>query len=200
VVGAAAALALPAAAASARTPVVAVLGDSITAGYGLPSSQALPVQLQAALASAGAAAKVVGLGVNGDTTAGGLRRVDRVPAETDVCVVALGGNDLMLGVHPSQIRANLDGIVRKLKARGITVVLAGMRAPPLFGDFAAQFDAAFRDVAREHKLAFYPFLLDGIFLDARYNLEDRVHPNAQGVRIIAERLAPVVAKVLRTEA
>jgi len=184
---------------AAAAPAITVLGDSITAGYGLKAQEALPVQLQAALARAGVAARVRNAGVNGDTTSGGLARLDRaVPKDTDVCVVALGGNDLLMGVAPARTKANLDAIVRRLKARGITPVLAGMRAPPLLGAAYQQaFDAVWPSLARAHGVALYPFLLEGVALDPRFNLSDRIHPNAQGVRIIAERLAPVVAKTLK---
>ncbi|HYF22174.1 MAG TPA: arylesterase [Caulobacteraceae bacterium] len=180
-------------------PVITVLGDSITAGYGLKMQEALPSQLQAALARAGVPARVRGAGVNGDTTAGGLARLERaVPGDTDVCVVALGGNDLLTGVSPSRTKANLDAIVRKLKGRGITPVLAGMRAPPLLGEsYQRAFDAVWPSLAKAHGVALYPFLLDGVALNPRYNLSDRIHPNAQGIRIIAERLAPVVASTLK---
>jgi acyl-CoA thioesterase-1 len=172
---------------------VALLGDSITAGYGLARrDQALPAQLQAELTRVGVAARVVGAGVSGDTTAGGLRRVDRAaPEGTRVCVVALGANDMMNGVAPAKVRANLEGIVRRLKARRITVLLVGMRAAPILDPgYVRAFDAVFPAVAHSEGVALYPFLLDGVAFDARYNQPDRIHPNAAGIRIIAQRLAP----------
>jgi acyl-CoA thioesterase-1 len=182
----------------ADAPVVTMLGDSITAGYGLSAAQALPVQLEAALRDLGVPARVRGAGVSGDTTAGGLARVDfSVRDDTDVAVVALGGNDLLQGVAPAEVKRNLDGIITKLKARGITVVLAGMRGPPQFGSYTAEYDAAFADLARQHQLAFYPFLLNGVALVQRYNQSDGIHPNAEGARLIAAGLAPVVAGALR---
>lgn len=178
--------------------VVTILGDSITAGYGLPARDALPVQLEAALRKAGADVRVRGAGVSGDTTAGGLARVNfSVRGDTAVCVVALGANDLLQGVEPRITRANLDAIIRKLKGRGITVVLAGMHAPvAIGGDFARQYNAAFSDLARTHKVAFYPSLLDGVMGMRHLNQKDGIHPNAQGVKVIAERLAPVVRRAL----
>lgn len=197
---AAAAAALPNIAEAQTPPVVTILGDSITAGYGLPARDALPVQLQASLARQGVRAVVRGAGVSGSTSAGGLRRVDQVRDDTRVAVVALGGNDLLQLIPFAQTQANLDAIVQRLQRRGFTVVLAGMRAPPELGAFAVQFDQVFAEVARRRNVIFYPFLLDGVALDPRYNQSDRVHPNAQGVRIIADRLAPVVARALQARA
>ena len=190
---------LAAAPAAAQTPPeVAILGDSITAGYGLPRSQALPAQLEAELARLGRTARVRAAGVNGDTTAGGLRRVDRAaPAGTKVCVVALGGNDLLLGADPKAVEANLDGIVRRLKARGVTVVLAGVQAPVILaGAWGRNFNGAFQAVARRHGVVFVPDMLAGVALNPRLNQDDGIHPNAAGVGVIARRLAPYVARAL----
>lgn len=194
-------LAAPALAQAAPTPVVTLLGDSITAGYGLPAGQALPVQLERELKALGVAARVRNAGVTGDTTAGGLRRVDRsVPADTSLCVVALGGNDLLNLIEPARVRANLDGIVARLKARRVKVLLAGLQAPVELGAYARSFNAVFPAVARTHAVLFHPSLLAGVALDRRYNQSDGIHPNAAGVRIIARRLAPLVASALKTRA
>jgi acyl-CoA thioesterase-1 len=197
----AAALALAAAVPvrAAPAPRVAVLGDSITAGYGLPASQALPSRLQAELARLGAPARVLAAGVNGDTTAGGAARLDRaVPAGVDLCVVALGGNDLLLGADPKAVQANLDRIVRRLKARRVKVVLAGVRAPDLIGGiYAREFNQAFASVARTHGVLFLPDLLAGVALNPGLNQRDGIHPNAAGVNVIARRLAPLVARGLQ---
>lgn len=181
-----------------RRRVVTVLGDSITAGYGLPSASALPVQLQAQLGRLGANALVRGAGVSGDTTAGGLARVDfSVQKDTDICVVALGGNDLLMGLDPKRTKANLDRIVAKLKARKIGVVLAGLSPPPVIGrSYAREFEAVFPAVARTHSVLLYPNLLAGVAQTPKLNQRDGFHPNAQGVAIIARGLAPVVAKAL----
>lgn len=136
----------------------------------------------------------------GSTTAGGLRRVDNVRAGTDVCVVALGGNDLLNFIAPAQVRSNLDTIVRRLKARKVGVVLAGLQAPAELGAYARAFNAVFPAVAQSQKVPLYPSLLNGVLLDSRYNQPDLVHPNAAGVRVIAQRLAPTVAKALRARA
>lgn len=185
-------------AAAQGPPEVAILGDSITAGYGLPRSQALPAQLEAELARLGRTARVRAAGVNGDTTAGGLRRVDRAaPAGTKVCIVALGGNDLLLGADPKAVEANLDGIVRRLKARGVTVVLAGVQAPVILaGAWGRNFNGAFQAVARRHGVVFVPDMLAGVALNPRLNQDDGIHPNAAGVGVIARRLAPYVARAL----
>jgi acyl-CoA thioesterase-1 len=196
----AAAVALPAVRAlAAPRPVVTILGDSITAGLGLPAAQALPAQLEAALARIGVPALVRGAGVSGDTTASGLARVDfSVQSDTRVCLVALGGNDLLQGQDPATMRANLTAIVRKLKARRIAVVLAGMIAPPAIGaGYARDYSAVFPAVARSQGVILYPNLLAGVGQNPRLNQRDGIHPNAAGVLIIAAGLAPVVARALR---
>jgi acyl-CoA thioesterase-1 len=179
-------------------PVVTVLGDSITAGLGLASNMAMPARLQAALDRIGAPSRVQGFGVLGDTTANGLSRVDRVPAETTVCVVALGGNDLLLGTDPSRTKANLRAIISHLKARNIRVVLAGVKAPGLLGvDYARRFTQIYPDLAREQDVFYAPDFFTGVIGVSRYMQRDGIHPNAEGARIIAERLAPVVARALK---
>ena len=183
--------------AGADLPVVAILGDSITAGYGLPARDALPAQLEAALAAAGTPVRVRAAGVSGDTTAGALARLDfSIQDDTDLCVVALGGNDLLQGIEPATMRANLEAIITRLKARNIPVLLAGMQAPPSYGAYATDFAAVFEGLARDHDIPLYPFLLDGVALDPALNQDDGIHPNAAGVKVIAQRLAPVVAGAL----
>lgn len=197
---AAALAAWPAPGLTQARPVVTVLGDSITAGLGLPSSAALPVQLQAQLRKLGANAVVRGAGVSGDTTAGGLARVDfSVQKDTTVCVVALGGNDLLQGLDPKRTKANLDKIVARLRARKIAVVLAGLQPPPVIGKaYAREFQAVFPAVAKAHGAILYPNLLAGVAQVSRLNQSDGFHPNAQGVIVIAQGLAPVVARALKT--
>lgn len=177
--------------------IVTLLGDSITAGFGLPSAEALPVRLEEALRTKGLRVRVRGAGVSGDTTGGGLARVGySVQDDTDLCIVALGGNDMLQGVDPKTVRSNLEAIIASLKARDISVLLAGMKAPPQYGAYAVEFDRIFADLARKQDVPTYPFLLEGVALDRRYNQPDGIHPNAQGVRIIADGLAPVVAAAL----
>jgi acyl-CoA thioesterase-1 len=192
----AASLAAPALAARSAS-VVTVLGDSITAGFGLTAAAALPAQLGAALARLGSPAVVRGAGVSGDTTADGLARLDfSVQADTAVCLVALGGNDLLQGLDPKSVRANLDAIVRRLKARRIGVVVAGIGAPRAVGAaYAKEFDATFASVAHAEGVALYPDLLAGVGPALRQG--DGVHPNAAGVKVIAAGLAPIVARTLR---
>jgi acyl-CoA thioesterase-1 len=183
-------------------PVVTLLGDSITAGYGLAAAQALPAQLARALAQIGVAASVVGAGVSGDTTADGLARVGfSVRPGTRLCVVALGGNDLLQGLDPHAMAANLRGIVEKLKARRIGVVLAGLQAPAVIGaGYAREFDAVFAQVARAEAVVLYPDLLAGVYGHRDLIQADGLHPNAAGAAVIAHRLAPVVARALRAGA
>jgi acyl-CoA thioesterase I len=192
----AASLASPALAAGPK--VVTILGDSITAGLGLPAAAALPAQLGAALARLGSPAVVRGAGVSGDTTADGLARLDfSVQPDTDVCLVALGGNDLLQGLDPKSVHANLDAIVRRLKARRIGVVLAGVAAPRAVGaGYARDFGAVFPAVAHAEGAALYPDLLAGVGPALRQG--DGIHPNAAGVKIIAAGLAPIVARALKS--
>ena len=192
----AAALATPAFAADA--PVVTMLGDSITAGYGLPAAQALPAQLQAALIRLGHPVRVRGAGVSGDTTANGLARVDfSVQSDTRLCIVALGGNDLLRGLDPSETRANLTHIVQKLQRRHIRVMIAGLKAPAVIGaGYTRDYDRVFPEVAHATGADLYPDLLAGVAGVAALNQADGIHPNPRGVQVIVARLAPAVARVL----
>lgn len=178
-------------------PVVTLLGDSISAGYGLTEREALPARLERAMSELGVEVRVVGAGVDGDTTEDGLARLERsVPTDTDLCVVALGANDLMQAWAPARIRAALHEIVDRLKRRGTAVLLCGMRAPPWLSSYAPTFDAVFPGVAVQQGVALYPFLLDGVALDPAFNQRDRIHPNAAGIDRIAQRLAPAVIAAL----
>lgn len=184
--------------AAGRPRIVTLLGDSITAGYGLPRRESLPVRLEARLAALAPGARVRGAGVSGDTAADGLARVDfSVQADTSICVVALGGNDLLQGLEPAATRASLDRIIRRLKARKIGVVLAGMTAPPSIGGaYARDFSAIFPALARQHGVPLYPDLLAGVSGRPALIQRDGIHPNAAGVEVIAGRLAPVIARTL----
>ncbi len=189
---------LPARALAARGKVVTLLGDSITAGLGLPGRDALPNQLHLALARRGVANIVRGAGVSGDTTAGAAARMDfSIRPDSAVVVVALGGNDLLQGLETRTTRANLDRILTRLAARHMGVVIAGIHAPPELGrGYAQDFDAVFADLARAHGVALYPDLLAGVGRNPALKQPDGIHPNEKGVLIIARGLAPVVAKVL----
>jgi acyl-CoA thioesterase-1 len=193
--------ALPAQALAARGKVVTMLGDSITAGYGLPSRDSLPMQLQAALLQMHVDAMVRGAGISGDTSADGAGRVDfSIRPDTRVVVVALGGNDLLQGLDPKATYANLERIIARVKARHMGVVLAGLQAPIEIGrGYARDFDDVFPTLARKYDVALYPNLLAGVARHPDLVQGDGIHPNARGVQIIARGLAPVVAKVLATE-
>ncbi|HEX4741063.1 MAG TPA: arylesterase [Caulobacteraceae bacterium] len=187
--------------AAGPAPLVTILGDSITAGYGLPASQAFPAQLQRALARLGEPARVIGSGVSGDTTADGLARLGfSVQPGTRLCIVALGGNDLLRGLDPRVTRRNLQQIVTRLKARRIPVLLAGVAAPTVIGpSYARDFDAAFASVARAERVPYYPDLLAGVYGHPNLIQGDGLHPNAAGAAVIALRLAPLAARILRLE-
>lgn len=189
-------------AAAPKAPVVTILGDSITAGLGLPARDAMPAQLQAALGRAGVSAIVRAAGVSGDTSGGGLARVGfSVASDTRLCVVALGGNDLLQGVEPGQTKANLRGILQKLKARGVGAVLVGVGAPPAIGGgYAREFNAIYPSLAREFAVPLYANILAGVGGNQALLQRDGIHPNAAGAKRIGEALAPVVAKALKTRA
>lgn len=189
---------LPVTQAEAQTVKIAMLGDSLTAGYGLPPAQALPVRLEAALQRRARNVAILNHGVSGDTTAGGLARVDWMLADKpDIVLVALGGNDALRGSDPGQAERNLDAIVARLKAANVTVWLAGMMAPRNFGaHYTEAFDGMFKRLADKHGVPLYPFLLDGVAADPTFNQPDGIHPNAQGVDVLVDRLLPFVTKNL----
>lgn len=182
----------------AETRILA-LGDSLTAGYGLSAHESLPSQLEQALRQRGHDVRVINAGVSGDTTAGGVARLDwALGDDPHVAIVALGANDGLRGIEPARIEDNLDTILDRLKAKSVRVVLAGMLAPPNMGeDYAREFNAIFPRLAERHDVAFYPFLLDGVVADRTLNLPDGIHPTGRGVAIMVERLLPVVEKVLQ---
>ncbi len=179
--------------------VVVVLGDSLTAGLGVAADEAFPARLQARIRAEGYAYRVTNAGVSGDTTAGGLRRVDWVlRANPEIVIVALGANDGLRGQSPPAIRANLEEIVARLQAAGARVLLVGMRLPPNYGaDYTKEFEAIFPAVARRAKAALMPFLLDGVAADPRLNQADGIHPTAAGQQIMADRVWPYLRPLLR---
>jgi acyl-CoA thioesterase I len=197
-----AALALVSAAAqpggAARPVKIVALGDSLTAGLGLPADAAFPARLQRALAGKGIAAEVINAGVSGDTTADGLARLDwSVPADADAVILELGANDALRGIDPTRTRENLAAMLRKLAARRIAVLLAGMRAPPnMGGDYTKAFDAIFPDLAAADGVVFYPFFLDGVAAERGLNQGDGIHPTAAGVDVIVARMLPKVEELI----
>jgi acyl-CoA thioesterase I len=174
------------------------LGDSLMAGYQLESGQGFPAQLQKALKDQGFDAEVADAGVSGDTTSGGLARLDwSVPDGTDLVILELGANDALRGVDPKETGANLREIAKKLKARNIKIVLAGMFAPPNMGDaYATAFDGIFPALAKEFSLPLIPFFLEGVAGKPDLQLDDRMHPNLEGVKKMVENALPVVKDAL----
>jgi len=185
-------------AAAARAPRILAFGDSLTAGFGLPRDQGFPAQLERRLRADGIEARVVNAGVSGDTTAGGLARLDWALAEKpEIVILEFGANDALRGIDPAVVRANLEAMIAKIKARGAKLLLAGMRAPPNWGEeYQRQFDRLYPELARRHGLALYPFFLDGVAMDPVLNQPDGLHPNAQGVAAIVDRIAPIVAELI----
>jgi acyl-CoA thioesterase-1 len=186
------------------TPAVAepirlvVLGDSLTAGYGLPPGAGFPARLEAALKERGRDVTVIDAGVSGDTTAGGLSRLDwSVGTDAQAVIVELGGNDMLRGTDPARTAENLNQIVARLTDRGLPVLVAGMIAPRNLGeDYARAFDALFPAIAERHGALFYPFFLDGVAADAALNLPDGIHPNEAGIAVIVDRILPAVEQLL----
>ncbi|PLX85410.1 MAG: arylesterase [Desulfuromonas sp.] len=184
---------------AAETPVrIVVFGDSLAAGYRLPLLDAFPSRLQAALRQAGREAMVINSGVSGDTTAGGLARINWMLADQpDLVIVELGGNDALRGLPPVQTRTNLDAILERLSSAGVKILLTGMRAPRnLGGDYVAGFDSIFPELARLHQVAFYPFFLDGVATAPTLNQNDGIHPNAKGVDVIVAGILPLVLQMI----
>jgi len=179
-------------------PRLMVLGDSLVAGYGLPPGQSLPDQLQRDLAATGVSVTVINAGVSGDTTAGGLARLDWSLADNpDAVIIVLGGNDMLRGLPPEGTAANLEAIISRLRDRNIEVLLAGMLAPRNLGPaYIEAFDAIYPTLARRHDIEFYPFFLDGVALDPALNLDDGLHPNRQGIIEISHRMLPSVERLL----
>lgn len=177
---------------------IVALGDSLTAGLGLGPRQALPAVLQGLLKAKGYQVEIQNAGVSGDTTAGGLARLDwAVPNGAQAVILALGANDMLSGLDVGRAEANLEAIIKRLKTRHIAVLLVGMRASRTLGDdYANAFDRMYPRLAEKYGLILYPFLLDGIALDPKLNQPDGIHPTAEGVRLIAERMLPSVVRLL----
>lgn len=185
-------------------PRVVALGDSLTAGLGLPPHQAWPALVQQKIDAAGLDVEVINAGVSGDTTAGGLRRLEwALDGDVKVLVLELGANDGLRGLPVDQMRQNLSAMIETAKARGIAVLLCGMEAPPNFGaQYTREFRDAFRELADEHDVAFLPFFLDGVAGNASLNQADGIHPNAEGTRRVADlvwnALQPMLTRSVAT--
>jgi acyl-CoA thioesterase-1 len=185
--------------ASAKEEVrLLVLGDSLAAGYGLPSSQAFTTKLQAALTERGHAVRIINAGVSGDTTAGGLARMDWVMGDKpQAAILELGANDGLRGLDVGAMRANLTAILNRFDKDGVSVLLAGMKAPPNYGgDYFRAYEKVFTDLAKEYPVIFYPFFLEGAATLSDLNQQDGIHPNAKGVEIIVRNILPAVEQLL----
>lgn len=176
------------------------LGDSLSAGYGLPANAAFPAVLEKQLRAAGLAVEVANAGVSGDTSQGGLERLDwSVPDGTDGVILELGANDALRGVDPAVTEKALDTIITRLKARDIPVLLTGMYAPRNLGEaYYARFDAIYPRLAQKHGLVLYPFFLEGVAGDRRLNQPDLLHPTAEGIGVIVQSILPTVRRFIAT--
>jgi acyl-CoA thioesterase-1 len=183
--------------------VIVALGDSLTAGYGLPQGDSFPAQLEAALKARGKDVRVVNAGVSGDTAVAALQRLDwALPEDASALIVELGGNDALQGIPPEGTKQALATILAKAKAKGLPVLLAGQEAPRNMGkDYVEAFRGIYADLAAGNDVVFYPFFLDGVALNDALMQEDGIHPNAQGVKVIVEKIMPKVEELLaRVEA
>jgi acyl-CoA thioesterase-1 len=182
----------------AKIPEVLAFGDSLTAGLGLPASEAFPARLAARLKAEGIDVKMVNAGVSGDTTTDGLARLDWALADKpEYVILALGANDALRGIDPQIVRANLDKMIVRIQATGAKILLLGMLAPANWGaDYEHAFDRIYPELAQAHGLPLYPFFLEGVAMDPALNQADGLHPNERGVAIMVDRIAPLVAKLL----
>ena len=184
--------------ATAKPVKMVVLGDSLSAGLGLPANAAFPAKLQKSLNANGIAVDMINAGVSGDTASGGRDRLDwSVPEGTEAVIVELGANDALRGTDPALTRSALSDILTRLKARRIAVLLCGMVAPPNYGsDYAARFNAIYPELAKSFGVPLYPFFLDGVAADTRLNQADGIHPTAEGVDVIVKNMLPTVEAFL----
>ncbi len=184
--------------AAARVPEILAFGDSLTAGFGLPAEASFPSRLGARLKAEGIDAHIVNAGVSGDTTAGGLARLDWALADKpDIVILELGANDALRGIDPKIVRANLDAMINKIQASGAKLLILGMRAPPNWGeDYQRDFDTLYPELARAHRVTLYPFFLEGVAMDPKLNQPDGLHPNEQGVAALVDRIAPYLARLI----
>jgi acyl-CoA thioesterase-1 len=195
------AIAAPAQAQPPAKPIrLVVLGDSLSAGFGLAAQEAFPQKLKKALQTKGIEVDMINAGVSGDTTSGGRDRLDwSVPEGTDGVIVELGANDALRGIDPDLTRAALTEIIQRLKVRKIAVMLCGMLAPPNYGaDYAARFNSIYPELAKKFDVPLYPFFLEGVAADAKLNQADGIHPTAAGIDIIVGRIMPAVEAFIGT--
>ena len=178
--------------------VILALGDSLTAGYGLPPSAAVPAVLETLLREEGYAVRIVNAGLSGDTSGGGLARLEWSLAENpDAALVELGANDGLRGLPPERMEENLAAILERLTGLGLPVLFAGMGAPPNMGaDYTQRFDAVFPRLAQRFDVLYYPFFLEGVYMDPALTLPDGLHPNAEGTRKVAENLLPLARQLV----
>jgi acyl-CoA thioesterase-1 len=181
-----------------QPPNIVVFGDSLVAGYQLPPGAGFPDRLQVALEEAGVAAKIVGAGVSGDTTSGGLSRLAwSVPDGTDAVILELGANDALRGLPPQLSAANLENMVKQLQDRNIKVLLVGMLAPPNMGeDYAAAFNPIYANLSEKFQLPLYPFFLDGVMTVEGMTLPDGMHPSPEGVDVMVAGILPLVERLI----
>ena len=188
-----------AAGAAATAKTVVILGDSLAAGYGLDRTEAFPALLQGKVNELGLRFQVVNAGVSGDTSAGGLRRLDwLLKRPVDVLVIELGGNDGLRGLSATALKQNLQSIIERTRAKypGVKIVLAGMKMPSNFGEYATQFERVYSELAKEQNVALVPFLLEGVGGQPALNLPDGIHPTAEGQKVLAENVWRVLKPVL----
>lgn len=186
------------AAVPAKPIKMVVLGDSLSAGFGLSGPAAFPARLQKALKAKGIAVEMINAGVSGDTASGGRDRLDwSVPEGTEAVILELGANDALRGTDPKVTRSALTDILTRLKARGIAVLLCGMVAPPNYGsDYSARFNAIYPDLAKSFGVPLYPFFLEGVATEAKLNQADGLHPTAEGIDVIVKNILPAVEALL----
>jgi acyl-CoA thioesterase I len=184
----------------AKPVKMVVLGDSLSAGYGLPAPAAFPARLQKALADKGMKVDMINAGVSGDTSSGGRDRLDwSIPEGTEAVILELGANDALRGIDPAVTRAALSDILTRLKARKIAVLMCGMLAPPNYGsDYAARFNTIYPELSKSFDVPLYPFFLEGVAADAKLNQGDGMHPTADGIDVIVKNILPMVEALLGT--
>lgn len=177
---------------------IVAFGDSLLAGFGLRANESFPAQLENALKKSGHEVDVTNAGVSGDTTTGGLSRLDwSIPDGTDAVILVLGANDMLRGMEPELARKNLSEMIKRLKERKIAVLIGGMRAAPNLGaDYARKFDSIYAELAKEYDVLIYPFFLDGVAGQRDLNMNDGIHPTPKGVSLIVERIMPSVESLI----